>query len=426
MRYWLYNMAITLAAPLVAGYLAASSRHRAAIARFYPNVPKMPASPIWIHACSVGEVAVAQPLLKALASQCQDIPLLLTTSTVTGHARAKALTDTHAIAWFPIDHPISVDHFLRQADPRLLILIETELWPNVLRLTSRQSIPVALVNGRISERHYHRYIRSGRMVRDMMSHIAVAGVQDKLYADRFVQLGIDRAAVQITGNLKFDGLPEPPNLTERNAFRTACGIPSDAPIIVFGSTRPGDERRAIDCWQQLRSECPELYLVIAPRHVERVPGIVRMFSEPVRLRTELGDGSSQSDHQAIIVNTHGELYDFYAIATLAVIGGSFDDSIQGHNPIEPAAMGVPLLMGPHMRNFSGAAELLVRSGAAAQISRSDQLQPELAALLRDRERRIAMGIRGRDAVTANCGALQRTIEMLDSNTLLPAQDCNAD
>ena len=426
MRYWLYNMAITLATPLGAGYLAASSRHRAAIGRFYPNVPKMPAPSIWIHACSVGEVAVAQPVLEALARQCPDIPILLTTSTVTGHARAKALADTSALAWFPIDHPLSVAHFLRQADPRLLILIETELWPNVLRLTSRQGIPVALVNGRISERHYQRYIRSGHIVRDMLSHIAVAGVQDELYADRFARLGMNRAAIQITGNLKFDSVPEPPDHAAKDVLRSACGIPLNAPILVFGSTRPGDERRAIDCWQQLRTAFPDLYLIIAPRHVERAPEIVRLFSDPVRLRTQMDHGVNQNEPRPIIVDTHGELLDFYAIATIAVIGGSFDNAIQGHNPIEPAAMGVPMLFGPHMRNFASAAESLVRADAAMQINDSEQLLTEMAALLRNPERRSQMGRHGQDIVTANRGALRRTIEMLDSHALLPTDERNAD
>lgn len=411
MRYWLYNMAITLATPIGAGYLAASARHRPSLGRFYPRVPALPASPIWVHACSVGEVAVAQPLLNALAEQYPTIPRLLTTSTATGRARAESMNLDCGIAWFPFDHPLSVSHFLRQANPRLLILIETELWPNVLRLTTQRGIPAVLVNGRLSDRHFHRYQRSRHMVPDMMSRLAFACVQDETYSDRFAALGMPRDQIHVTGNLKFDGVPNPPADHARDALRERCGIPADAPVIVFGSTRPGDEQLALETWHALRNEWPNAHIIIAPRHVERVPEIVKLFSEPVQLKTRM---EQDPPSQVLIVDTHGELLAFYSIATVAVVGGSFDSAIQGHNPIEPAAMGVPAIVGPHMRNFAAATESLVRANAALSIDGPEKLQAELVALLRDFDRQSHMGDQGKSVVAANRGALQRTLDVLDA------------
>jgi len=417
MHYWLYNTAITLAAPLGVGYLAASSRHRSALGRFFPRVPEMSKPPIWIHACSVGEVGVAQPLVAALAKRFPSVPLLLTASTVTGRGRAEAFIDGVHTAWFPFDHPLSVSRFLRQANPRVLVLIETELWPNVLRKTAEAGIPVALVNGRLSERHFRRYERSGRMVRNMISRLTVAGVQDEVYADRFEQLGLRRERIQITGNLKFDGVPSPSSQSARDTVRAKCGIPLDAPVVVFGSTRPGDERLAVESWRALRREWSDLFLVVAPRHVERADEIASLFSEPVQKRTTLQESAQHGEPQAIILDTHGELLDFYGVATLAVIGGSFDSAIQGHNPIESAAMGVPAIFGPHMRNFAGAAEALVNSDAAIQVPGLDDLTTALAGLLRDGDRRKRMGECGREVVKANRGALDRTIELLESTVM---------
>ncbi len=414
MRYWLYDTAITLAAPIGAGYLAASSRHRKALARFYPSVPTMADPPVWVHACSVGEVGVAQPLLNALREQYPGIPFLLTVSTVTGYARALELGGHVPVAWCPFDHPISVRRFLQQANPRMMVLIETELWPNLLRHTAARNIPIAIVNGRLSERHFRRYRRGGGLVRDMMAQLTVVGAQDDTYANRFAELGLSRERIRITGNLKFDGVPAPPDQAAREALSAELGIRPGEPVIVFGSTRPGDERRAIDCWHALRQARPDLHLILAPRHIERVPDIVKLFNEPVRLRTELLNGNSKNDAKATIMDTHGELINAYGIASLAVIGGSFDQTIQGHNPIEPAAMGIPSVFGPHMRNFASAAESLVTAGAAVQIDEPIQLHTELETLLRDADRRSRMGQHGQEVVAANRGALQRTLEMLAS------------
>ncbi len=385
-------------------------RHRPLLHRFYPPVPFFKSAPLWIHACSVGEVGVARQLIRALNEQFPAIPILLTVSTITGMTEAQKRPEGAMVTWFPFDQAIPVRCFFRRLRPRLLVLVETELWPNTLEMAARNSIPVALVNGRFSDRHVQRYHRSRRLFTPVLEYVSCACMQSESYAKRAAQLGIPKSALTVTGNMKFDGVKTAGDDDTALRLRREIGIPATAPVLVFGSTRPGDEVRAAQCYDALRKGYPDLRLIVAPRHVQRAEEVAGIFEEKVRRRSS--PNSDGRNTPIFLLDTLGELNDFYAVATVAVVGGSFDISVNGHNPIEPAAQGVPVVFGPYMGNFEDPARALLDAGGARQVADDQALLDALRELLGDTDKRAQMATAGQNAVRENQGATMRTVECL--------------
>ena len=411
-RYLLYDIATSLAAPAAAAWLLIHPRHRSLLGRFDPPVPPFQNTPIWLHACSVGEVAVATPLIAALQGRWPDAPALLTVSTIAGRRLADSSAGPVPIAWFPFDHRWSVNRFLTRANPRLLVLVETEIWPNAIRMARRRGIPVAVVNGRLSDKHFDRYRRRAWWVRPAFAAISAAGMQNREYAERIEELGTPSSAIQVTGSTKVDGVATevPRDLPSR--VRSENGLPPEARVLVFGSTRPGDEALAAQCWGALRDEFPDLRIVVAPRHVERAGEALAAFDEPVLKRSAVRNGTSPGTERVLLVDTLGELTSFYAVATVAVIGGSFYPGVNGHNPLESAALGIPTVFGPYMRNFIDPARILVEADGAFQVTRPEELPGVLRRLLSSAHMCRQIVDRGRKAVLANQGATARTLELL--------------
>ncbi len=415
---WLYNTALTAAVPLAAAYLAVTPRHRPLLERFRPAIPDGLVSsgerPIWLHACSVGEVNVAAPIAEALHRRWPDIPLLATVSTVSGQQQAASEMEQWPRTYLPFDHPLCVARFFARVQPRILVLVETELWPNLLMEARRRDVPVALVNGRLSSNHYPRYQRMGALLRPGLAGIRLAAMQSERDAERARQLGINPEVVRVTGNTKFDGAPCPPAAGVLDALRWECGLADDAPVVVFGSTRPGDEALAARCREALRSSHPGVAVIVAPRHVQRATEAAKAFSGVLtRRRSQMHAGNGEGEEEPVLIlDTVGELTRFYALATIAVVGGSFYPGVGGHNPIEPAALGAPVVFGPHMDNFRDPARLLLEADGAVQTDDPARLPEVLARLLGRREERMAMGRRARAAVDANRGAIARTLDDL--------------
>jgi 3-deoxy-D-manno-octulosonic-acid transferase len=412
MVYAFYNVATSLAAPFGAAWLALESKHRRLLGRFAPPVPVSHRRPFWVQACSVGEVGTAKQLIMAMRQRWPEIPVALTVSTVSGYDLAEAACQDVALTWFPFDHPYVVRRFVRGLAPRALILIETEIWPNVLREAHRAGAAAVLVNGRLSDKHIGRYQRFGSLFRRVLSYLSAAGMQNEEYAERLKSLGADPARVHVTGNTKFDGV-----MTEIDAARLVClrreiGFIPGQPVVIFGSTRPGDETLAATCWRTLRNSFHSPRLVVAPRHPERVEEAISAFDEPVLRRSETSQGRSPAGERVIVLDTVGELATFYALATVVVIGGSFFPGVNGHNPIESAALGVPTVFGPYMRNFIDPARELLARGGAVQVDRPEGLLPVLTRLLTDEQERTRIGARGRKAVLANQGATERNLDLL--------------
>lgn len=412
LTYGLYDVATLLATPLGAAWLALHPGHRELLARFAPPIPETLERPIWVQACSVGEILTAKPIIKALKERWPGVPVALTVSTAAGYEIACTSFTDVPVVWFPFDVKPSVRRFVSRLNPMALVLVETELWPNVLRETRRAGAPVVLVNGRLSDKHFPRYVKVRRFLKPVIRQISLAGMQNDEYAARMVRLGADPDAVRVTGNTKFDGVATTVDQAALGRLREENGFTPGGPVLIFGSTRPGDEALAAACWKALKEEFPELRLVIAPRHLERVDEALSHFDEPLLRRSEVQQGRRPAGERVFVLDTVGELVSFYAMATVAVIGGSFYPGVNGHNPLEPAALSVPTVFGPYMRNFIDPARVLVESGGARQLPSPDALLPALRELLADPDGRARMAARGREAVLANQGAIDRSLDLL--------------
>ncbi|MBI4557395.1 MAG: hypothetical protein HY706_07425 [Candidatus Hydrogenedentes bacterium] len=408
-----YDLLASVLAPFGAAWLAVSPRHRCLLARFHPPVPTFSGPVLWVQACSVGEISVARPFLQALRSRWPDLSLLLTVSTVSGYRLASTACEGIPVTWFPFDHRVVVERFVRRARPRALVLIETELWPNVIRAAIRRRIPVLLVNGRMSDKHHKRYLQMRGFYRAMCQQLSAAGMQSDAYAERLLELGAKPTVVHVTGNIKFDGVATTVPEERRVHLRAEHGFSPDQPILIFGSTRPGDEALAARCFTSLCGAFPDLRLVIALRHPERASEVLALFGEPVLKRSDVIAGRRPQGERIHLVDTLGELVCLYSIGTVAVIGGSFSPEVQGHNPLESAALAVPTVFGPCMGNFADPARVLIEASGARQVATAEELLPALKVLLQNPDERAAMAARGRAAILGQQGAISRTLDLLE-------------
>lgn len=412
--YVLYHLATLTAAAGGVLWLAVRPSRRVLFRRFCPLVPPMPGSPIWIQACSVGEVLTAKPIISAIRRRWPEVPILLTVSTTTGYALANATVRDVPITWFPFDVLPSVRRFMSHLKPRVLVLVETEIWPNVIREARYADVPVVLVNGRLSDKHYPRYLRLRPLVSAVVRPLSLAAMQNEEYAARMRSLGAHPSSVHVTGNTKFDAVATAVDRAALERLRQENGFSPDCPVVLYGSTRPGDEALAAACWATLKKEFPSLRLIVAPRHLDRLDEALSHFDEPLLRRSQVQQGQRASGERVFVLDTVGELVSFYALATVAVIGGSFYPGVNGHNPLESAALGIPTVFGPYMRNFIDPARALVKAEGARQVSNPQDLLPVLRGLLADPKERARLAKHGREAVLANQGAINRTLDLLET------------
>lgn len=422
MNYVLYDALTTLAVPPTAAWVALRPRYRALLSRFAPRVNGEDSSPFWVHACSVGELSVARPVIAVLRERHPGVPIVLTVSTVTAWDMASTNLPEATLTWFPVDQPNIVSRFFHRLNPCALFLIETEIWPNVVREAERRNVPIMVLNARLSDKHFGRYKRHAAFFQNVFSRITHVAAQHQTYADRFATLGVNRDRITITGNIKFDNLKSSVDDSHLQQLRNECGLSGEGPIIIFGSTRPGDEVLAASCWETWKTEFPTARLIVAPRHRERLSEALAPFKDYVALRSRIVAGEPQNDARILVIDTLGELIDFYALSTVAIIGGSFYPGVNGHNPLEPAALGVPTVFGPYMSNFIDPAEVLIGANAAVQVETPDALQSAVSSLLRAPARRAALSAAARDAIAANTGALARTMDLVDSVLLKSARN----
>jgi 3-deoxy-D-manno-octulosonic-acid transferase len=413
MQYALYNAALACAAPLLRVGLGLSRRHGSLRERFSPSLPDDVKGAVWVHACSVGEVNTVRALIPALRSRFPGAPILLTTSTMSGRELALKSIEDARVAWLPFDTRPAVRRFVERLRPCVLVLVETEVWPNLVLETRRAGTPVVVVNARLSSRQFPAYRRLRWLLRPAFSMLSTVGAQNEAYAARYSFLGTPREAVRVTGNMKFDAVRTEVDARSRLELRVGCGYGADTPVLVFGSTRPGDEALAARCWRALRDRFPELRLVVAPRHAQRLAEALEPFQgECPVLRSDIQAGRGPRDARVLFVDTLGELVTFYALASVVVIGGSFYPGVDGHNPLEPAALGVATVYGPHMGNFPEASEALLGRGGAVQVVDPGALCETLERLLSDRQACRALGTLGRKAVLENRGATDRNADLV--------------
>jgi 3-deoxy-D-manno-octulosonic-acid transferase len=372
---------------------------------FFAALPKPGC--IWIHAVSVGETRAALPLIRALQSLYPQRPLLITTTTPTGSRQVReAFQESVHHVYVPYDLPDAVKRFLNRTRPGLAIIMETELWPNLFRNCSLREIPLVIANARLSERSASGYKRLHRLTAQTLAHTTLIAAQGEADALRFRALGAPR--VEFTGNIKYD-LDLPAGLMEQSrSLRRSLG--EQRPIWIAASTHAGEEQTILEVFSTLRHRWPDLLLLLVPRHPERfLP--VKALCQRHRLQVITRSEERPCDTQTAVFlgDSMGELLLFYSVADLAFVGGSLV-STGGHNILEPALLGVPVLFGPYMFNFAEISQRLLQAGAAWQIANAKELTERTELLLADPLLRETAGQRGQALVEANRGALAALLE----------------
>lgn len=379
---------------------------------------------IWIHAVSVGEVLTARPLISELKRRYPNLRMFLSTTTMAGQQLARrSVQDVDAVFYFPFDLGFVVKRTLDLVRPKLFIMMETEIWPNLLRECRARGIKTAVVNGRLSARSFSRYRMIRPMMRRVLDHIDKFLVQSEESARRFIDLGADPARVVVTGSLKFDSLEvssTAPQARARDRVLRYFRVPSSRAVIVAGSTMKGEEAHVLRAFRKVRNAAPNTLLVLAPRHPERfaeAEQLARAEGWKVARRSDLPiDAEPRVD--VVIVDTIGELATIYQIATVVFVGGSLA-ATGGHNVLEPAVFGKPIVFGPHMQNFLEIAEAFVSNGAGVQLSGDEELEEAFLSLMSDPVRRARLGAAARALVEANRGANEKSVTVL--STLLPQE-----
>jgi 3-deoxy-D-manno-octulosonic-acid transferase len=365
----------------------------------------------WVHAVSVGETLAAEPLVHGLARSHPGLPLVVTTVTETGAGVARDRFQGIAEhRFFPLDFPAPVRRAIAAIDPAFLVCMETELWPNLLRALAARGTPVMVANGRISDRSFRRYARVRRFLAPLLAGVRVFAMQSEEDARRIAALGAPAGRVVVTGNVKQEAPPAPGPTPD--AWRALLGLAPGQPVWVAGSTHAGEEAPVLAAHREARARWPELALVLAPRHPERaseVAAVAARDGSPVVRRTAL---PAAGPHPLVVLDTVGELASLYAAADVVFVGGSLAP-VGGHNVLEPARAGKPVLFGPHTTNFRAAAALLLEAGAARMVGDGAALAVELTRLLGDARLRASMGQAGREAVAARSGAVAATLELVE-------------
>ena len=423
----LYTLLLYLALPfatLVVLWRGVRTREywRGGLARFGLGAARAGGG-IWVHAVSVGEVQVAAILIAALSERERDLEITLTCATPTGRERARALLPGLEVRYAPYDLPGCVHRCLQRLRPRLLVMIESELWPNLLAQCARAAVPVLIASARISARSARLYQRLPGLMREALASNVWVAAQSAADLERFAAMGVAPERLILAGNIKFDRTL-PADIYERGTLLRAC-YAAGRPVWVAGSTHPAEEPIVLQAHRYLRRSQPRALLIVAPRHPARFESAAAAIAAGLDIDPDAGvvftsgatDPRQQavldSSHEVLLLDTMGELLDFYAAADVAFVGGSLVP-IGGHNLLEPAALGLPVLSGPGQSNSPDIARVLAQHGALIIVHDSDELAAALASLLDDADRRAIKGDAARLAIDAHRGALGRLLRLFDS------------
>ncbi len=424
--YVTYSLLILIFGALAVPYLAYQAiRYKKYIGSMRQRLGYLPVSfnfdgddSIWIHAVSVGEALTVRSLVADLKRRYPSLKIFLSTTTMTGQQVARRnLQDVDEVFYFPFDLAFAVRRTLRLVKPRLFVMMETEIWPNLLRQCQRNGVAAVMVNGRISSRSYPRYKLARPFFRRVLADIDRFCMQTEESARRIIDIGADPSRVVVTGSLKFDsiGSPAGPNLEARGQNRVLryFRMTSGRPVVVAGSTMPNEEPYVLDAFRRIKASVTNPLLIIAPRHPERFTEVAQMSRDlafvTVR-RTDLPiDAEPRGD--VVVLDTIGELPQVYQIATAVFIGGSLVDT-GGHNILEPAAFGKPVVFGPYVHNFREIADAFIAHDAAIQVNSARGLEEALLALLTDPVRRARLGAAARALVDSNRGAKDKCLAII--------------
>jgi 3-deoxy-D-manno-octulosonic-acid transferase len=383
-------------------------------------LPPQEGRPVWIHGASVGEMGVIAPFLAQLKALMPEKNIVLSTMTATGQKRAGEIFSNNAagIFFLPLDFWFAQKLALKRVRPGALVLTETEIWPNLIRQCQKQNVPVFLVNARLSARSFKYYHPLRFLFGPLLNTLQLIACQSREDADHYLALGVRQDIVTVTGNLKYDGTKGPVPQLEKQELKKDFGLSPEDLVFAAGSTREGEETVILEAWRgNLKNgkwEMGNWKLIIAPRHPGR-------FSEVEKLlisgnlnygkRSGQKNGGTSSNFDVLLLDTIGELVNAYAASDLAFVGGSLAP-VGGHNPLEPAALGLPVIFGPHMFNAKESAEGLLACGGAVQVKDAGELKDVLAGFLSNEEKRFAAGANARSLVDSKRGVSKATARLV--------------
>ncbi len=427
MFFRLYKVLATLAGLLGWPYFYWHLKSRGRGESFLPRLgvrlppPPPPGGPrIWLHGVSVGEILAAVPLVQELKRLLPQGALIISTGTETGQALARRhFAPLGAlVCYFPLDIPWAVSRYLKHLRPQVFVTLESELWPNFLTQAHEAGVRLALVNGRLSDKSFRRFVKYRRYLIDILNYIELFAAGSPQDFERYQALGLPPGRLHLTGNLKIDRLlqsREPEKVAEfRNIMQLTGELPNQTPVFLAASTHPGEEDVVLETYQALRAPYPALLLLLAPRHPERAPELGRLLKQfrlPYHYFSRLKSGQETRVHPVVIIDTIGDLFSLYGLANVAFVGGSLADH-GGQNILEPAAWGLAPIYGPHLQNFRWAQAILEDARAGTMIRDVPSLTAALRRLLDHPEERRAQGERAQKALTLHQGAARRQAELI--------------
>jgi len=370
---------------------------------------------IWIHAVSVGEAMVIKQLLQFLKKDFPDYHVVISTVTKTGNDVAKNIAGGNAsVIYSPLDISFVVRKFVNAINPKVFIIVETEIWPNLIKIVNTRKVPIILINGRISPRSFKRYGTVKLFLKPILKRISLFCMQNQNYASRIISLGADSKKVEVTGNMKLDSIPQ--DLKPRTENRELLGLSEKDILLLAGSTHKGEESDLLDVYKDLNKDFRSLKLLIAPRHIERISQIESLIKNkgfiPVRVSNiNTHDLRLATCDHIFLLDTIGQLKDFYSIADIVFVGGSL---IQhgGQNPIEPAYFSRPIIFGPFMFNFEDIAQALLKQGAALEVKNKSELGSAIKLLMKDPKKCYTMGFFARKTIDEVKGASEKNSRLI--------------
>jgi 3-deoxy-D-manno-octulosonic-acid transferase len=430
--YFLYSFLTLVVFVLVSPYfLYQAIRHNKYIGSLGQRLGYLPVSlnvdgeeSLWIHAVSVGEALTARALAADLKERYPRLRLYLSTTTIAGqHVARRSLQHVDAVFYFPFDWAFIVKRTLNIVRPRVFVMMETEIWPNLLRLCRARGVKTVLINGRISARSYPRYRLIRPFFRRVLADVDGFCMQSDESARRIVELGADQSKVTVTGSLKFDSLEMPTVVSHykpRERVLRFFRLPPNRMVLVAGSTVRGEEPAVLKAFSRLKGASPSALAILAPRQPERFGEVERLARESGFATARRSDLPIDTEPRAdvVVLDTIGELAQLYQVATVVFVGGSLVDH-GGHNILEPAVFGKPILFGPHMQNFKEIVDAFVANGAAVQVGSERELEQAMVSLATDPVRRAKLGAAASALVESNRGAKDKTLAVI-ADLLPPA------
>ncbi|AJQ25965.1 3-deoxy-D-manno-octulosonic acid transferase [Pelosinus fermentans] len=422
--HFLYNLLVTLlvvlAAPVFLFRFIREEGFGRRLRQSFGFIPEEELAPvlqkdcIWLHAASVGEIVAASPIIKEISNELPDKPILISVVTSSGYDMAKRIIkDADSIIFFPLDLPYLSHSVVKRVRPSVFLLVETELWPNFLKAARHFSIPVMMVNGRISDKSVERYHYMRSILKSMLNTVEKFCMQSTIDAQYIIRLGADVQRVVVTGNTKFDQTYTNVTLKEQQTLRQGMGIEESVPVLVAGSTHPGEEEMLLTAFQKVRESYPSAKLLIAPRDIIRSEEIVNLaatYGFKGILRTKFSQ-QSREQHDIIVLDTIGELGKVYSIGVIIYVGGSLVPR-GGHNILEPAAHGKSILVGPHMFNFKETYALFSGRQACVTVYDAETLGTTFLELLNNEELRLKMSQETLTIIEENRGASRKSVMYL--------------